>query len=58
MIKERVWFFGTTAWIRGKPSLTTSTKGRSFVSCSKIFRGTVSRRACRLTALLADIRAG
>lgn len=23
MIKERVWFFGTTAWIRGKPSLTT-----------------------------------
>lgn len=84
MMKERVWFFGTTAWTRGRPSLTTwnttthgelsffssnddittglfeptSTKGRSFVSCSKIFRGIVSRRACRLIAFSADMRGG
>lgn len=26
MMKERVWFFGTTAWTRGRPSLTTWTQ--------------------------------
>lgn len=36
----------------------TSTKGLSFASCSKMLRGTVSRRACRLVAFSADMRGG
>lgn len=86
MMEERFWLFGTTAWTKGRPSLTTwhtnmsfntwtwsiinyllikwitrnptCTKGRSLDKCSKIFGGTVSRRACRLTAFSAVILEG